>query len=203
MNEAFQYIFPGTMLMWVFFIAQGAVADIYGEYKHQTMQRLIVSRVTIAQFLWAKILHCVLLCLIVELILVIVTRLLFGLHWGNWFLLLLVLLIINISITGLLILVYGLCRNKNIGDAVLPALIIISAILGGAMFPYEQMPPSMQMMGNLTITRWGIRSISHIMQSHPVNEIMLPLLMLLTIGIVCAAAGARLFRKRFEMGGME
>ena len=47
MKEIFEVVFPGLMLMWVCFIANGVFMDIFNEYKTHTMSRLIASGVSL------------------------------------------------------------------------------------------------------------------------------------------------------------
>ena len=43
MTEIFEYVFPGLMLMWVCFIANGVFVDIFDEYRANTFSRLLSS----------------------------------------------------------------------------------------------------------------------------------------------------------------
>jgi hypothetical protein len=56
MKAIFQEVFPGLMLMWVCFIANGVFMDIFKEYKTHTMSRLMASGVTLGQIFLGKLL---------------------------------------------------------------------------------------------------------------------------------------------------
>ena len=83
MKEIFEVLFPGLMLMWVGFIANGVFADIFVEYKANTIARLISSGVSIWAIILSKMLRCIVVCWICELLLILFTWVVFDVRWSS------------------------------------------------------------------------------------------------------------------------
>ena len=108
-KEIFAYLFPGMMVMWVFFIGQTAVADLYVERDKKTLMRLAGTPVTILLIVLSKFAYCFALCLLVEFVLVLVTTFLFGVDWGNPFWVFVVVCSTNFTMTGI---IYPCCTES-------------------------------------------------------------------------------------------
>ncbi|MEW6236506.1 MAG: ABC transporter permease [Candidatus Omnitrophota bacterium] len=201
MNEnIFVYMFPGMMLMWVLFIAQNAMADIYGEQEKKTLQRMQTSPTTVNQIVISKILRCFLLCYISEGLLILFTTFVFGMSWGNLFFQILVMGAVNLAITGLLSLVYSLAKRKTQADAISLVVILFSSMLGGGMVPFEEMPVFMKAIGQWTINRMGAQGIQAIIRSEPLTKIVFPFLYSTVFGLISVMAGMHWFKRRLERG---
>ena len=200
MIEIFRYVFPGMMLMWIFFIAQNAMSDILNEKGQKTLYRLLGSTASVTQVLLSKVLHCFLLCLISEFLLIAATWAIYHISWGNPLTLLLILALANLAFTGIVAVVYALAKNKVQADAIAVVIIMFSTFLGGGMMPFEQMPGFMQSIGSFTVSRWANVGLHIVMYSNPLIELLKPSLVLLTIGLLSTLVGIVCFKKRIESG---
>src|SRR4030042_5720206 len=140
MKDVFQAVFPGLMLMWVCFIANGVFADIFEEYKAHTMSRLISSGVTLRQVLLSKMVRCVVVCWICELLLILFTGIVFGLGWRHPAMLFVILTSFNVLLVGLLSLVYGYARSTEMANAITVIVFLLAAGLGGSFIPFSGLP---------------------------------------------------------------
>lgn len=200
MIEIFRYVFPGMMLMWIFFIAQNAMSDILNERSQKTLYRLLGSTASVNQVLLSKILHCFLLCLISEFLLIAATWAIYGISWGNPLTLLLILALANLAFTGIVAAVYALARSKPQADAIAVVIIMFSTFLGGGMIPFSEMPGFMQTIGNFTVNRWANLGLHVVMFTKPLIELLKPSLILLAIGLLSTLLGIVCFKKRIESG---
>lgn len=200
MDDVFAYLFPSMMIMWLFFIASGAMLDVYVEQEQKTMRRLLASTVTPGQFLLAKIVRGVLLCFACEGILVAVTWSLFGLAWGNPFWLIVVLFFCNLCFTGVVALIAALSNTKGAADAISTLFIIMSSILGGGMMPFEESPPFMQAVGQYTINRVVSVGLHAVIGGEPLSDILRPCAYLAAVGGAAALIGVWRLKKRMEAG---
>ncbi len=200
MKEVFQVVFPGLMLMWVCFIANGVFADIFEEYKGHTVSRLLAGGVTLRQILLSKMLRCLAICWICELLLILFTAIVFGIAWRNPVVLFVVLTSFNIFLLGLLALIYGYSRSTELANAITVFVFLLASVLGGSFIPFSELPSVLQAVGRWTMIRMGNYGIESLSQSRPIWEALRPSLYLLVAGLVLAGTGAAVLRKRFESG---
>jgi ABC-2 type transport system permease protein len=201
MKEVLEMVFPGLMLMWVGFIANGVFADIFVEYKANTIARLRASGVTLSAILLSKMLRCIVVCWVCEFLLVLFTWLVFDLGWNNPFLLFLVLTSFNLFLTGFLALVYGYARSTEAAMGIVMFFLLTSAVLGGSLVTFNELPAVIQSIGQWTYIRLANYGIESIMQSREIWEVLRPTLLLTVVGIALGAFGTHTIRKRFESGG--
>lgn len=186
--------------MWVFFIAQNSLADIYNERARKTLMRLMSSPVTVTHIVFSKFLYSFVLCLLVEFVLILVTALVFGIHWGNPFWLLIAVIAINFALTGVLAFLYGISKSKAAADSLTLIFILFFGFLGGSFFPFEEMPKFFQQIGSWTINRWAVLGLQAVMQDKPLADLITQVYKLLLFGTVTMSAGMALLKRRFEKG---
>lgn len=200
MNDLFTYVFPGLMMMWMMFIAQNVMADVYTELEKKTLTRLLATPAGLNQFLLSKIIRCVLVCLIAEGLLILFTAVVFHVRWGNPLWLVLVIAAANLSITGVLAAVYGLAKTKPLADAVAVVVVLLTAIIGGGMIPFDEMPRFMKAMGSWTFNRWSVQGLQRVMDARPLGEIAVPVAKLLAFGAAATLLGTYWMKQRFQAG---
>jgi ABC-type multidrug transport system permease subunit len=200
MKDVFQFVFPGLMLMWVCFIAGGVFADIFEEYRGHTISRLLAGGVTLGQVLLSKMLRCLVVCWICELLLILFTLVVFGVGWRNPVMLFVILTSFNVFVVGLLSLVYGYARSPETANAITVFVFLIAAVLGGSMVPFNELPAALQAVGRWSMIRMAGQGIESLFQSRPVWEALRPSFLLATAGAVLATVGTVVLRRRFESG---
>jgi len=200
MKDVFQFVFPGLMLMWVCFIAAGVFADIFEEYRGHTISRLLVGGVTLGQVLLSKMLRCLVVCWICELLLILFTLVVFGVGWRNPVMLFVILTSFNLFVVGLLSLVYGYARSPETANAITVFVFLVAAVLGGSMVPFNELPAALQAAGRWSMIRMAGQGIESLFQSRSIWEALRPSLLLAAAGLVLAAVGTVVLRRRFESG---
>ncbi len=200
MKEVFELLFPGLMLMWVCFIANTVFMDIFEEYKAHTISRLISSGVTLWEILLSKILRCIVICWICELLLILFTWIVFDVGWKNPIMLFIILTSFNLFLTGFLALVYGYSRSIDLANGIVAFFLMTSAVLGGSLVPFRELPKALQKIGRWTMIRMANYGIESIFNSRGVWEVLRPSLFLISVGTLLIGMGTIVMRKRFESG---
>jgi len=200
MKEVFQVVFPGLMLMWVCFIANGVFADIFEEYKGHTISRLLAGGVTLREILLSKMLRCLAVCWICEFLLILFTGIVFDLGWRNPVMLFVVLTSFNVFLLGALALIYGYSRSTELANAITVFVFLLASVLGGSFMPFNELPAALQAVGRWTMIRMGNYGIESLFQARPLWEALRPSLYLMAAGLVLAGAGTAVLRRRFESG---
>lgn len=200
MKEIFEFMFPGLMLMWVCFIGNALFADIFEEYKSNTLARMISSGVTLREFLLSKVLRGMVVCGICELLLILFTGIVFGVGWRNPIMLVVLLTSFNLFLMGLMALVYGHAKSTDLANGIVVFVFLFSAMLGGSFVSFDQLPQSLQSIGQWTMIRMGSYGMESLFESRPLWEVFRPSLILTFAGLILLALGIRVIRRRFESG---
>ena len=203
MKDVFEQLFPGMMLMWVCFIANGVFVDIFEEYKAHTVARLLASGAGLGEILLSKVLRCLIVCWICEGLLILFTGIVFKVGWTNPFMLWVVLSAFNLFLLGFLSLVYGYARSTDLANAIIVFFFMLSSVLGGSFMPFSELPRRLQGIGRWSMIRLGHVGMEGLFQARPLWEVCRPSLLLAGGGLVLIALGTLVLRKRFESGDIK
>jgi len=160
------------------------------------MPRILACPVTLGQYVCAKMLRCFVLCSLATVLLVVTSALLFGIKWGPPPKLALVVVIWSGSMTGLMALIYGLARTREQANVISPLVLMVFAMLGGSMFPYENLPKFLQLVGQYTPNRWAVLAMLGVVRSKPWTELVAPVAALLALGGLGSLLAILLFRRQ-------
>jgi ABC-type multidrug transport system permease subunit len=75
-----------------------------------------------------------------------------------------------------------------------------SALLGGSLVPFRELPQALQKIGRWTMIRMGNYGIESIFNSRGIWEVLRPSLFLIAVGTLLMGLGTIVMRKRFESG---
>lgn len=186
--------------MWVFFIGQSTLADLYVERERKTLMRLMATPVTVLQIVLSKYVYCFALSILVEFVLITLTTFVFGIDWGNPCWLLIIIVLINFAMTGVLALIYGISKNKAAADGLSVIVILFLGFLSGSFFPFEEMPAFFQRIGEWTVNRWAILGLRAVMDAKPLMDVWMIGGKLFLAGIITLSGGVFFLRRRL-IGG--
>jgi ABC-2 type transport system permease protein len=200
MSEVFSVLLPGMMYFWVLFVGQGPLQEVLYEKEAHTLARILAAPVTMSQFVLSKLVRCFLLCGLIQTLLLVLSALLFGIHWGNPGLLAAVITASALSMTGFLGFIYSLARTKEQANIIAPIAMLVLAMVGGCMFPFEQLPASIQVIGRWTPNHWAIVALQGVTRSSPPVDLLLPVGLLFGFGLIGCLAAFYLFQRRLGGG---
>jgi ABC-2 type transport system permease protein len=200
MSDFLLILLPGTMYLWVLFIGQGPMQEVLQERDNHVLSRILASPVTLPQFVLSKMLRCFVLCALGLLLLVLLTALLFGIHWGSPPVLGVVIAACALSMTGLLAFLYSLARTREQATVLPSVILLILAMAGGNMFPFENLPAFLQVVGQFTPNRWGVLALRDAAASKPMLEMLKPLAGLVALGALGCMTAFCLFRRQLAEG---
>lgn len=158
--DTYQQTIPGYTVMFVFFIITTLTSSIHAERLLGTFRRLLSAPVSRAELLGGKMLVSMIIGLAQVFILFAVGALLFRLNLGNdplAFFLLTVVLVATATTLGLAV---STTRVRG-GSAAVP--LIISALLGGCMFPLDMMPTFLRSLSVLVPHRWALTGYQNLL----------------------------------------
>jgi ABC-2 type transport system permease protein len=168
--DTYQQTIPGYAVMYVFFIVTSMTASIHQEKIHGTFRRLLSTPVSRAEMLGGKMLATMLVGLVQVLLLFLVGAVFFRLGLGKdplAFLLLTTALLTAAASIGLAISTTRM-RGAGIG-----ALLVISAALGGCLFPLDLMPPILRSLSYLVPHSWALNGYQNLLvRGQGIQEVM-------------------------------
>ena len=200
MSEFLLILLPGMMYFWVLFIGQGPMQEVLQDKDNHILPRILASPVTVHQFVLSKMLRCFFLCSLALVLLVLLSALLFGIHWGNPPILAMVIAACALSMTGLLALIYSLARTKEQANVMSSVILLVLAMVGGSMFPYENLPGFLQVVGGFTPNRWGALALRDVASAKPLVELLKPLIGLVALGALGSGMAFFIFKRQLAQG---
>jgi ABC-type multidrug transport system permease subunit len=203
MSDVLMILLPGAMYFWILFIGQGPMQEVLQEQESRVLPRILACPVTPGQYVLSKMLRCFVLCGLAAILLLVSSALLFGVKWGNPLGLVATVTAWAASMTGLLALIYAFARTKEQANVFSPLVLLVFAMLGGSMFPYENLPAFLQKLGQYTPNRWGVLALQGVAQSKPLVELVGSLAGLVALGAIGSLLAFLLFKRRLADGGRE
>lgn len=159
----FGYMLSGMGIMALLFMLDTVAKDTFRERETRTLYRMLVSPAGAAEYTAAKLLFMFAAGLLSQLVMWMFATVLFSLQIAHPLLFVSVLVAATAALTGIIGLVYGLVRTRTQASAILPVVIIIFSMLGGAMLPFNMLPESLQSAGKFSPVFWCIDGLQQVL----------------------------------------
>jgi ABC-2 type transport system permease protein len=103
--------------------------------------------------------------------------------------------------TGLMVFFYGFISSERTADAVMSVIIIIMALFGGSMIPFEQLNGTLQAIGRFSPVYWAADGFKQIfMMDAGLTDIAKDLVVVYSIAVVTLLPGSFLLEKKLKAG---
>ena len=193
--NGYQITFPQGMQWGILGCMMSFAISLAVERTRGTLTRLLMSPAPAWALLAGKGLACYTAILIVETSLAVIGAAFFGVRPGSPGLLVLAMLVAPTAFVGLMMLVASLGRTEEGASGAGWALMMPMSMLGGGMIPLVVMPAWIQPFSYASPVRWAIISFEGaIWRGFSLAEMALPCAILIGIGAVAFAIGARRFQ---------
>jgi ABC-2 type transport system permease protein len=196
MTDVLLILLPGAMYFWVLFVGQAPMLEILREKETQVLGRILSCPVTPTQYIGAKMLRCFVLCSLATGVLLVSSALLFGIRWGNPLKLVVVVVTWASSMTGLLAFIFALSRTREQANVFSALVLVLFGMLGGSMFPFENLPRALQLFGRFTPTHWAVVLLQGVTRSKAVGDLTMAFTALLVLAVLGIAIALLLFKRR-------
>ena len=196
--SALAFFAPSMAIFFLMFAVFTGSRSILTEKTQGTLSRLFSTPTSYNQILVGKIGGTFLTGILQFIVLVVASRLIFGLNWGNSLPgLILMMLAVVAAATSLGALVAALAKDVNQATVIGSAIALIFAALGGNFFPAENLPDWLQPLSRLTITRWGLDGFTDLTISGlGVGDILLEAGVLLGIALLFFVLAVQSFHRQ-------
>lgn len=198
----FALIMPGSILIGLLFISEITMHDILRERSSGTLARTLAGPVGGAQVVAGKVASSFAITFVSCVLLIVVGRLAFGIAWGDPLRLVVLLIGSILMCVGIMAFIYGVIASERAADAMLPVIILVVCMFGGAMFPYEIMGPAMQKAAHYSPAFWVIDGLKKIAIEKASWSALAPhLAIVYGLGALGVLVGASRLRARVGEGG--
>lgn len=194
----YQTLVPAFMVMFAFFLINIMASSFISERKLGTLRRLQSSPISPVQLLWGKTLPFLFVSILQSLILFASGKLMFGMSWGTYPLMLLpVIVMTSISATGLGLLLATIVRTESQVASYATFVVIVLAGISGCYMPRAWLPILMQNVSLATPHAWALIAYQELLtHERPQMSLVIECCgMLAAFGVVSFSIGCLRFQK--------
>lgn len=194
--NAFSVSFPQGVAWGLMSCVMAFISAMVRERSSGTLLRLTAAPISTAVVVAGKSLACFLACVSVQLLILGVGRLGFGVTIGQPGWMALAILCGSLGFTGLTLLMAGLSRSEEGAGGIGRSALTVLALIGGGAVPLAFMPPAMLTASNVSPFKWAVLAFEGALwRGFTPSEMLLPLAVLLGIGVVGFVTGTLLLRR--------
>lgn len=198
-----QYFIVAIGTLFGLFLAQSVALKTVTEKRERVFNRILLTNSNPMHFLLGKTVSTFILTWLQLMITITVTQLLLNIFPDKsvsfWFGMVLVFTSFSLMVAGLSAIFTSITLNLKDSNAVsgLTTLIIMSlGILGGSFFPLEGFPELLQRIGEWTPNGLTMTAMIEYIQFSQFSDLLLPIMVLVTMSVVCFVIGMFMFPKR-------
>ncbi len=194
-NNSFAVSFPQGVVWGLMGCVMAFGVSLVQERRRGTLLRLCVAPITRNQILLGKAAACFASCVIVQVILLVVARLM-GVRIGHPSIMASAVLVSSVGFTGVMMLLAGLSRSEGAAQGFGRALLLVLALIGGGSIPLFFMPRLMQQISSVSPFKWATISIENgLWRADGWDAMLLPGGVLLGIGVIGFLVGWAAMRR--------
>jgi ABC-2 type transport system permease protein len=189
---AMQYYAAAMSIMFLVQTAFWRAGDLIRERQAGTLQRQLISPTAPALLLMGQVLGAGILLALQFAILVVGTRLLFGVYWGPTGAVVALGGALALAATGMATGVAAFAKDPRVADSGAGLISTLFAALSGAMFPLYNFPAGLRAVARFTPNYWALQGFLDQMSgvaAGPFTQSVFVLCALGTVGILLGALG--------------
>jgi ABC-2 type transport system permease protein len=194
-RKAYNISFPQGLVWGIMGCAAGFGISLVVERTRGTLVRLRMAPISRAQILGGKGLACLITALGVAVLMFAFGRLVFGVTADSYAKLALAIGSVALSFVGIMMFLSVLGKTEQSAGGIGWAILLVLAMIGGGMVPYQFLPDWLKVAGSISPIKWSILAMEGALwRGFSFAEMLRPCGVLLAIGVVCYLVGARAFR---------
>jgi len=194
-------IAPGMALMFLMFNVTGGSVSFLVERRKFTLQRNLVSPTGSYQIILGKSFGIYLRGVAQVLILVLTSALLFGLNWGNWLAVLVLIAFVAYAALGWGMLLTSFFKTPSQVSSAGTTIGLLFGMLGGGFIQMTALPEWLKTIGKISPNAWGSEGFSILAAGGTLANLGGILLALLIVGTVLLILASFFFRRNVTRVG--
>ncbi|MCX7923811.1 MAG: ABC transporter permease [Clostridia bacterium] len=190
-----QYYSATMLVMFMLFGMSQGTKVMVEERESKTLGRIMSTRVGKLNLIMGKFLGLLFICFTQSMILIVFTRVVYGVNWGN-------------SIPGLLLITFcavfagaalgmmiaTIAKTPGAADGIGQAFIQVFTLIGGGMIPLFVMPDFVKYMANFTLNSWATKGYNDLMMGMGIDAILPYCGILIVMGMGYLSVGIARFK---------
>jgi ABC-2 type transport system permease protein len=189
-------VMSGQLIFFSFFTGAYAMMSLLEESEEGTLARLFTTPTNRTTILAGKFLAVLFTVIIQGVVLLVAGYLLFRINWGEAGSFTLSFLGQMFASVGLAVLLVSFVKSSKQAGFVFGGALTMLGMISG-LFTTNIEIAAFDLMGNFTPQGWVLKAWKLSLAGQPASELIVPFLVLVAMGIVMFAIGARMFRRRF------
>lgn len=195
--SSFQYYSAGMAVLFVLFSAMFGAFSLIHERDGQTLARLFSAPVGRASVLGGKLLGTYFVGIVQFSVLVVATRVIYGVDWGRSPAGLVALVLATVfASTGVSAFIAAVAKTTRAASVIAQLMIQGMGAVGGSMIPLTAMPSWMRGVSKLTVNGWAMEGFTRLMSGGSAADIRSAFFALVAIGTLFFLVGT--WRLRYE-----
>jgi len=196
----FAFLLPGMAAMFLLFLADHAIRDLYREVSMRTLDRLRTLNNHLLPFVISKVFLAMAVVVLGSIVMFGGGGLVFGIHWEKPVAMTAVILAFGLFAAGLMAVIAALARNERRANAVNSVIVMCLSFVGGSFFPARQLPPMFRdHLSPLMPNYWFIESLRSL-QSGGDMLWSWAVLKLVVLGLALVMAASWIFQRSLSKG---
>jgi ABC-2 type transport system permease protein len=193
-NGGFSQSAPGMGAMFVLLNALGLASLFIREKQTGTLPRLMMFPLRRSQILMGKLFGRYLIGIMIFFIMVVVGTL-FGVRWGNWLGVIVIVLVYTLAVTALALAFSTVAKTLGQAAGISLLMSLTLSPLGGAWWPISIVPQWMQNVGRISPVFWSQEAFNKlIFYGGTLVDILPAMAVLLIFAAACFAFGVARFK---------
>jgi ABC-2 type transport system permease protein len=191
-------VMASMMIFFVFFMGANGAESIIVESEEGTLARLFTTPNSRAMILGGKLLAVVFTLILQTLALIGAAALLFGINWGDPLPVFLTSLAMIVAAGGFGVMLMSFLETTRQTGPVLGGVLTVTGMLGGLFTTgVPDMPAAFDKVSLSMPQGWALQAWKVTLGGAPLNEVIVPAVVLVALGLGFFAIGAIFFRRRF------
>jgi ABC-2 type transport system permease protein len=197
-NPLLAQTMAGMMIFFVFYSGAVVAMNILQEDEQGTLARLFSTPTAKGQILLGKLVSVLLVMVIQTILLLLLSSLFFGIHWGSPLSLVLADLGTIAIAGGLGLFLMSLIRSSRQSGPILGGVLTLTAMLGGLFtVSLPSIPKAFQVANLFTPQGWALRAWKLSLSGASPVDLLVPFAVMLVSGLILFAVGLFRFKRRY------
>ena len=197
MQQMLGLMMAGQMVFFAFFTGAYSMMSILEENEEGTLARMFTLPIDRTAILAGKFLAVFLMVIVQGIVLIIAAHFIFKIQWGDPWMVVLALLGQVVAAAGLGVLLISFVKTSRQAGPVLGGALTAMGMLGGLFTANIAMPDAFNRLAAFTPQGWVVHGWKIVLNGLPINEMLLPLTVMLVVGLIMFVLGAFRFHRRF------
>jgi ABC-2 type transport system permease protein len=197
----FAFLLPGMAAMFLMFLADHAIRDLYREVAARTLDRFRTLHDRLLPFVISKVVLAMAVVALGSIVMFGGGVLMFGIRWEHPMAMIAVILAFGLFASGFMAFIAALARTERRASAVNSVIVMCLSFVGGSFFPARQLPPLFRdHLSPLMPNYWFIEALRALQSGSGEMPWVWAALKLLMLGLALILAASWIFQRALAKG---